>query len=86
MAKRAKRDTYIYELKDGHEIVYYGITLNPDRRAIEHANSDKKWTHMRIIRGPMSHERAEELEYGYIQRYQRQHGGRPPKYNILKTY
>ena len=84
--KMVKRDTYIYELKDGHKIVYYGITKNPDERFILHTNSDKRFTLMRKIRGPMSHKRAEALETEYIQRYQRQHGGRPPRYNILKTY
>ncbi|MCK4330622.1 hypothetical protein KAX02_12365 [candidate division WOR-3 bacterium] len=81
-----KRDTYIYELKNGHEIVYYGITKNPDERFISQVNSDKIFTHMRRIRGPMFRKTAEKLEKEYIQRYQRQHGGRPPKYNIQKTY
>lgn len=84
--RRTVRDTWIYELKDSHEIVYYGITNNPDQRFIDHENSDKEFTHMRIIRGPMSRNRAEELEYDYIQRYQSQHGGEPPYHNILKTY
>lgn len=84
--KRAKRDTYIYELKDGNEIVYYGITNNTDERFIKHDNSEKEFTHMRVIRGPMSRRRAEELEYFYIQRYQQQHEGRPPRYNERKTY
>ena len=83
---KKKRDTYIYELKDGNKIVYYGITNNPDRRVIEHENSRKKFTHVRVIRGPMLRENAEKLEGEYIQHYQRQHGGKPPKYNKKKTY
>ena len=85
-SKRAKRTTYIYELKDSYEIVYYGIADNPDERFIAHDNSGTEFTHMRTIRGPMSRQRAEELEYEYVQRYQRQHGGIPPRYNINKTY
>lgn len=84
--KFSKRDTYLYQLKDGNEIVYYGITNNPDRREIEQENSDKKFTRMRIWRYPMSRESAEKRETEEIQRYQRQHGGRPPKYNKQKTY
>lgn len=84
MAK--KRDTYLYELKDGNTIVYYGISNGPDDRIEEHERSRKKFTHMRVIRGPMYRENAEKLETGYIQKYQQQHGGKPPKYNIYKTY
>lgn len=28
------RDTWLYELKDANEIVYYGISGDPDERAI----------------------------------------------------
>lgn len=80
------RDTWLYELKDSNEIVYYGITNNPDRRTIEQANSGKKFTHLNIISVALARESAEKRETEEIQRYQRQHGGRPPKYNIAKTY
>ena len=29
------RNKWLYELKDGNEIVQYGLTNDPDRRAIE---------------------------------------------------
>jgi predicted GIY-YIG superfamily endonuclease len=81
-----KRNSYLYELKDGNTIVYYGISNGPRDRVGEHGRSGKKFTHMRIIRGPMYRENAEELEYEYIQRYQEQHGGIPPNYNRTKSY
>ena len=81
-----KRDTYIYQLKDGKRIVYIGITDNPDRRALEHKHSRKKFTHVRVKQFPMSRKKAEELEKEFIQRYQRQHRGKSPKYNENKTY
>jgi len=80
------RDTWLYELKDGNEIVDYGVTNNPDRRVIEQANSGKKFMHLNIISVALTRESAETRETKAIQRYQRQHGGRPPKYNIAKTY
>ena len=83
---KKKRDTYLYELKDENTIVCYGISNGPRDRVEEHARSGKKFTHLRIIRGPMYRENAEELEYDYVQRYQEQHGGKPPKYNKTKTY
>lgn len=81
-----RRDTWLYELRYGNEIVYYGITNNPDRRAIEQANSGKKFTHLNIISVALTRESAGKQETEEIQRYQRQHGGRPPKYNIAKIY
>ncbi|HEX76888.1 MAG TPA: hypothetical protein G4O03_00495 [Dehalococcoidia bacterium] len=83
---RKRRDTWLYELKDGNEIVQYGLTNAPDRRAIEQANSGKKFTHLNIISVALSRESAEKREKELIQKYQRQHGGRPPRYNIAKTY
>lgn len=83
---RARRTTYIYELKSGPRIVQYGITDDPDERLTAHENSTKKFTHMQVVRGPMSREQAEKLEGVCIRKYQRQHGGRPPKYNKHKTY
>lgn len=80
------RNTWLYELKDGNEIVQFGITNNPDRRVIEQANSGKKFTHLNVISHALTKESAERRETQEIQGYQRQHGGRPPKYNIAKTY
>jgi predicted GIY-YIG superfamily endonuclease len=39
MAK--KRDTFLYELKDGNTIVYYGISNGPADRTEEHERSRK---------------------------------------------
>ena len=83
---RRPRNTWLYELKDSNEIVEYGITNNPDRRVIEKANSSKKFTHLNLISVALIRESAEKQETQAIQRYQRQHGGRPPKYNKAKTY
>jgi len=80
-----KKDYYVYELKDGHEVVYYGITNNPDRRFIEHVNSDKRWTQNCTIKGPMDKENADIEEDMLICFYQDSHGGKPPRYNKKKT-
>ena len=82
---RRPRDTRVYELKEGNEIVYYGRTVSPDRRVIEHENAGKMFTHMNIITVALTHDSADRRETEYIRRYQRQHGGKPPKYNLQKT-
>ena len=81
-----KRDTYVYELKDSHTIVYYGISNEPRERLEQHERSKKKFTHMRVITGSMHRENAEKKETELIQRYQHQHNGIPPKYNNYKAY
>ena len=86
MPKQRPRDTWVYELKDGHAIVYYGITNSPDDRLDEHSDSNKRFTHMNVKSVALTRESAEEREWDEIQRYQDQHGGRPPKYNKQKTY
>jgi len=86
MAPRKPRNTWLYELKDGHEIVYYGISNGPGDRLIEHSNSDKQFTHMNVKGVALTRDSAEQRETAEIRRYQRQHAGMPPKYNIRKTY
>lgn len=80
------RDTWLYELRDANEIVQYGVSNDPDRRAIEHANSGKRFTHVRVTSVALTRESAGRREKQEIQRYQRQHGGKAPRYNIAKTY
>lgn len=81
-----KKDTYVYELKDANTIVYYGISDQLSEREEQHQRSDKDFTHMNVITGVMFRKNALEREKEEIQRYQRQHGGNPPKYNKNKTY
>jgi hypothetical protein len=76
------RDTYLYELKDSREIVYYGITNDPEVRERNHRSDGWRFSHMNVICGPLFRKNAEKIEGGFIHRYQLQHGGKPPRYNI----
>ncbi len=78
------RDCWLYALKDGPKIVYYGISCDPERREPQH--TDKKFTHKRVVSVGLTRASALRREREEIQRYQQQHGGRPPKYNKSKTY
>lgn len=78
--KRAKRDTYVYTLKDRKKIVYIGRTNEPERRKEEHSNDRKKFTKMKK-NFPCSEETAIKKEQEAIDRYRRNHKGRNPKYN-----
>lgn len=77
----AKRDTYNYDLKDGHRVVYRGTTNDPARRVEEHIADGKEFTHMKLTSGPRTRSHAREHEADALHRYRRGHGGRNPRYN-----
>jgi predicted GIY-YIG superfamily endonuclease len=76
-----KRDTYNYNLYDGKKKVYVGITDNPDRREQEHIQDNKRFTRMDVQKPAVSRNTALEREQEALERFQRSHGGRTPKYN-----
>ena len=77
----AKKDTYKYELHDGHKTVYVGTTKDPERREAEHRADGKDFTNMTIIGRPSTAEGAGKWEEERIDTYKRNHGGDRPKYN-----
>jgi predicted GIY-YIG superfamily endonuclease len=79
MAK-APRDTYRYELKLGREVVYRGITNNPERRCSEHG-AEKHFSHMNVIGPKVTRESARQWEKESLETYRRTHQGNNPKYN-----
>lgn len=77
----AKKDTFKYELHDGHKTVYVGTTKDPSRREAEHRADGKDFTKMTIIGGPSTSEGAGKWEEKRIDTYKRNHSGDRPKYN-----
>lgn len=59
----SRRKTYKYELKDGHSLLYVGITDDPERREQQHRQS-KDFGHMNIIGNRTTREAAENWEEG----------------------
>lgn len=79
VGRRAKRNTYLYRLKDGRDTVYIGITSNPKRREQEHRSEIKKFKKM-TVEFPCSEATARKREQKKLESYRRRHG-RYPKYN-----
>lgn len=77
------RDTYRYVLRDGRDVVQYGISDHPEVRAYEHELDGKRFTGMSIVGPAVTRESAQEWERDTIEAYQRSHGGRKPRYNKL---
>lgn len=75
-----KRDYSRYELKNGNNVLYVGITDNPERREVEH-KEDKNFSHMNIIGPKVTKDSAEEWEEKRLEQYRENHGGKNPKYN-----
>ena len=80
MAKKAKRDTYRYELKQGRKILQYGITDDPERREKEHRAKGKRFSHTLIVGPRVTEDSARKWEDDKIDAYERRHG-RKPRYN-----
>jgi predicted GIY-YIG superfamily endonuclease len=73
------RDTYRYVLRDGRDVVQYGITNDPEARANEH--SGRRVTSMTVVGPAVTRESALLWERQRIEEYCRTHGGKRPRYN-----
>ena len=78
--RRAKRDTYCYELKNRGKVVYRGITTDVERRIGEHERDGKRFTTYCYDTVPLSRKSAYEAERDNVNTYRRSHGKRP-RYN-----
>lgn len=79
------RDTYRYELKDGRQTVYFGISNGPKDRLEEHARDDKNFTRMNVVGPAVSEDSAHRWEAERLAVYRKNHGGKNPKYNQTDT-
>jgi len=75
------RDTYRYELKDGVQIVQFGISNGPLDRMSEHVRDGKRFTHMNIVGPAVTRDSALDWERDRIEGYQWSHRGNRPRYN-----
>ncbi len=75
------RNTYRYVLRDGRDVVQYGITNDPEARANEH--SRKRFTGMTVVGPAVTRESALQWERSRIEEYCRAHGGKRPRYNKM---
>jgi len=79
---RRDRDTYRYVLRDGRDIVMYGITDDPEAREAEHQRNHHKPNLTLTVEGPaVTREAALAWERTRIEQYCRAHGGDKPRYN-----
>jgi len=76
-----RRDTYRYVLRDGREVVQYGISDHPEVRAYAHELDGKRFTGVSTVRPAVTRESAQDWERDMIEAYQRSHGGKKPRYN-----
>jgi predicted GIY-YIG superfamily endonuclease len=76
-----KRDTYRYVLRDGRDIVQYGISNDPEARVGEHADDRKRFTTMSVVGPVVTRESALQWERTRIEEYCRTHAGKKPRYN-----
>lgn len=75
------RNHYRYELKQGYNVVYFGITKNPEFREMQHAHDGKRFSKMNVVGPVVTKETAERWEELRLAGYRRSHGGKNPLYN-----
>jgi hypothetical protein len=75
------RDTHRYVLREGREIVQFGITNAPVDRAEEHLRDRKRFTTMIVVGPAVTRDSALDWERERIETYQGTHGGKRPRYN-----
>jgi hypothetical protein len=75
------RNTHQYILRDGREIVQFGITNGPVDRAEEHLRDGKRFTTMNVVGPAVTRDAALDWERDRIEGYQQSHGGKRPRYN-----
>ena len=76
------RDTHRYELRDrSGQVVYVGITNNPERRAEQHRDEGKRFFALYTVGPRVTRESAEDWEEDRLAAYRRNHGGKNPRYN-----
>ena len=63
--KPAKRDTYLYHLKQARKIKYTGISNNPEKREHEHRSAGRRFSHMFVHPYPTSRDTALKREKKY---------------------
>ncbi len=75
------RNYYRYRLVDGHKVVQYGITNDPERREEEHHDEGKRFSRLNTVGPAVTKDTAEEWEEEMLATYRSNHGGRNPRYN-----
>lgn len=77
------RNTHRYVLRDGREIVQFGISNGCLDRVQEHLRSGKRFTTMAVVGPAVTRDSALDWERDRIENYQRGHDGKRPRYNKL---
>ena len=77
------RTTHRYILRDGRQIVQFGITNGAVERAQEHLRDRKRFTTMTVVGPAVTRDTAVDWERGRIETYQRTHDGKRPRYNKM---
>ncbi len=75
------RNYYRYRLFDGHFIVQYGITNDPERREEEHRDERKSFSRLDVVGPAVTKKVAEEWEAYKLDSYRAAPGGHNPRYH-----
>jgi hypothetical protein len=80
-AKAPVRHSWLYELRNGPEVVYYGVAGTREPGSIKRSNASKAFSQVNVLSLALTRASAMKREMQQVKQYQKQHGGKPPKYN-----
>jgi hypothetical protein len=75
------RHSWLYELRSGPQVVFYGVSTTRERTSIRHTNSGKGFTKLSLMSVALTRASAMKRAAQQVKQFQQLHGGKPPKYN-----
>ncbi len=82
VVKMVKRDKYLYTIRNKGKVVKFGISNDPDRRAIELENERLRFTSIKVDTHPRTWDSAKSEETRRIRTYE-SNQGKKPRYNKI---
>jgi hypothetical protein len=80
-AKAPIRHSWLYELRSGGQVVYYGVAGTREPGSIKRSNASKAFTQVKVLSLALTRASAMKRETEQVKMFQKRNGGRPPKYN-----
>ena len=79
--KTPVRHSWLYELRHGGQVVFYGVAGTREPTSIRRSNSGKGFTQVKVLSLALTRPSAMKRYMEHVKMFEKRNGGRPPKYN-----
>jgi hypothetical protein len=80
-AKTPARHSWLYELRSGGKVVFYGVAGTREPSSIQRSNSGKGFSQVKVLSLALTRASAMKRSMEHVEMFQKRNGGHPPKYN-----